>query len=186
MQARATRGLSRSPMTAARRNIPGKPSALGSIREGRSCRTKAQVQINSSTTISRLWKLNSADYIPLTISIRLYTSSSQSNGVVIHPNMDTPQDITTDQPLFKIVSDESGADTIEPKVRRKSILKIGGSLDQLLVIPMDQQRRPSKRVSFADEDGGEIKSVLQLLPEEQSPQPQPQPAVRQSKCCQMW
>lgn len=95
--------------------------------------------------------------------------------------MDTPQDVTSDQPFIKIASEESG-DTVDPKGRRKSILRVEGVVDSMLAIPVEQ-RRSSKRVSFADEEGGEIQSVLQLA---DLPSPQPQLPVRQSKCCQLW
>jgi len=96
--------------------------------------------------------------------------------------MDTPQDVTSDQPFIKIGREES-TDTIDPKGRRKSILRVEGVPDSMLAIPVEQQRRPSKRVSFADEEGGEIQSVLQLA---DLPSPLPQQPVRQSKCCQLW
>lgn len=97
--------------------------------------------------------------------------------------MDEQQDITSDQPFIKVASEDSG-DTIDQKgKRRKSILRVDLPPDSMLAVPVEQQRRPSKRVSFADEDGGEIQSVLQLV---DLPSPQPQLPVRQSKCCQLW
>ena len=60
--------------------------------------------------------------------------------------MDFPQDLTSDPALLKIAS-EDGEDTIEPRPRRKSILKLAP--EALLAA---HQRRPSKRVAFADEE----------------------------------
>jgi hypothetical protein len=95
--------------------------------------------------------------------------------------MDSPQDLTSDLLLSKIANDDGG-DTIDPKPRRKSILKLAP--DALLVGP-GEQRRPSKRVAFVLEEEGESQSKSQLG-EAQGNEVKPQLQVRQSKCCQLW
>lgn len=88
-------------------------------------------------------------------------------------NMDSPQDLTSDQAVLKIAS-EDGEDTIEPKPRRKSILKLAPES-----LPADQ-RRPSKRVAFAAEVDEPVQTKLAAQEE------LPQLSAKQSKCCLLW
>jgi len=89
--------------------------------------------------------------------------------------MDFPQDLTSDPALLKIAS-EDGEDTIEPRPRRKSILKLAP--EALLAA---HQRRPSKRVAFADEEAAGAQSELAVAEEDLL-----QINAKQSKCCQLW
>lgn len=61
MQLRATYGLFRSPIRAHFQKIPRSPSLFLSSIRGVKALMYAQVQMSNKTTVSRLWKLNSAD-----------------------------------------------------------------------------------------------------------------------------
>ena len=57
----ATQGLSLSPIRASFQNVPKNPVLFLSRTPGQKLRMYAQVQIISIITVSRLWKLKSAD-----------------------------------------------------------------------------------------------------------------------------
>lgn len=93
--------------------------------------------------------------------------------------MELSGELTSDQHL-KQPPTEDVTEIAEQRPRRKSILKVNLSPETSVAV---EQRRPSKRVSFADEEGKDLQSVLQLETPIKKEDQQP---LRQSKCCTLW